>query len=321
MKTTNEDVRPGPEPTVEIHNAVDHSRAAPMVGLVLISLLVVAWGINWPAAKIVLTQISPLVHRALILSLGGLGLLAIARGTGFAVGIKRADALPFLLVTVFNVTGYQVFVTYGLFHMPAGRAAIVGNSTPLWVAFLSPWLLSLTLGTSELVGLLLGFGGLAVLIAPEFSTLGGSLLGDFLMVAAAISSAFGAIFMKFHKWQTQLSVLTGWSLIIGGIPIYVAVFILGDHANFAELTTSVWIAFLYTIAISTIFGNWCWFRIMTLLPAHKGASAIFGIPPVGLLASALLLCEPIRLTDLIGMSFVLAGISCTLFGRQSEAGD
>jgi drug/metabolite transporter (DMT)-like permease len=285
----------------------------PIAGLILIASLILAWGLNWPAAKLVLTAIPPLLHRAIILPLGGAGLLAIARLTGHSLKINGADASSFLLVTLFNVTAYQTFVAYGLFNMQAGRAAIVGNTAPLWVALLSPWLLQVSTTRGEFLGIVLGFGGLAALILPALSTLGGSLAGEFLMIAAAVASAFGAIFMKLHKWQTPISVLTGWSLLVGGVPIYATVLLSGAHVDMGGLTVPVWAAFAYTIAISTIFGNWCWFRIMTLLPAHKGASAIFGIPPVGLLGSALFLHEPVAANDMVGMTLVLAGIYCALF--------
>lgn len=297
----------------------DRGYRVPIAGLILIASLILAWGLNWPAAKLVLTVLPPLFHRALILSLGGIGLLAIVLSSGLSLKIKGDDPFSFFLVTLFNVTGYQAFVAYGLFNMQAGRAAIVGNTAPLWVALLSPWLLQVSATRGEFLGIVLGFGGLAALILPELSTLGGSLLGALLMIAAAISSAIGAIFMKLHKWQTPLAVLTGWSLLIGGVPIYATVLLLGSHVNLAELTTPVWAAFAYTIAISTIYGNWCWFRIMTLLPAHKGASAIFGIPPVGLLGSALLLHEPIAANDVAGLTLVLAGISCALFFPAAKA--
>ncbi|MBV8653264.1 MAG: DMT family transporter [Alphaproteobacteria bacterium] len=289
--------------------------SVPLLGLVLMALLVLAWGVNWPIAKIVLREVHPLVHRALILSIGGVGCLALSRLAGLGLKIRRAELWPFIGMTLFNVTAYQVFVTYGLYLMPAGRASIIANSTPIFVALLSPWLLRARVSAMEFLGIVIGLGGLALLVAPDASIVAKSLSGAFLMVGAAVSAAFGAVFMKRHRWETPLAVLTGWSILIGGLPICATIAALGVSIHPGALHLEVWLALAYTVLVSTIFGNWCWFRLMTLMPAQKGAVAMFGIPAVGILSSALMLHETVAPTDLLSLALVLAGMSCTLFHR------
>jgi len=288
----------------------------PLFGMVLMALLTLAWGVNWPVAKIVLTQVHPLVHRALILSLGGVALLAIARGTGFRLGLHSSEIVPFLGMTFFNVTAYQTFVAFGLYLMPAGRASIIGNSTPIFVALLAPWMLRTRITAMELLGIILGLGGLTLLMGPDVAIVGNSIIGAFMMTAAALSAAVGAIFIKIYRWRTPLAVLTGWSILLGGLPIAAAIPCLHLEFQTHELSVTVWIALVYTIAISTIFGNWCWFRIMTLLPAQKGAMVMFCIPAVGILSSARLLHEAVALTDILSFGLVLAGMVCTFLYRQ-----
>jgi drug/metabolite transporter (DMT)-like permease len=280
--------------------------------------LILAWGINWPVAKIVLEQVHPLVHRAIVLSLGGVCLLALARGAGHHIGLHPAEAMPFLGMTVFNVTGFQALATYGLYFMPAGRASIIGNSTPIFVAMLAPWLLRTRITAMELLGILLGLGGLVVLIAPDAGILATSLFGALLLVAAAVSSALGAICMKLHQWRTPSAVLTGWSILIGSLPICAAVVWLDLGMDASKLGVEVWLALAYTLAISTILGNWLWFRIITILPAQKGAMAMFCIPAVGVLSGALILNETVAVTDLLSLVLVVGGMLCTFHRRAQE---
>ncbi len=46
----------------------------PLAGLVLLSLLTVAWGLTWPAMKLGLTEIGPWTFRTVCLVTGGIGL-------------------------------------------------------------------------------------------------------------------------------------------------------------------------------------------------------------------------------------------------------
>src|SRR4051794_39169319 len=92
------------------------------IDLLLLVLLTLFWGINFPAMKLALSQI-PLWHfRLFCLVTGSIGLLAIARVQGLRLAVPRRALWPLLVCSVLNVVLWQVLSGIGLLYIEAGRA-------------------------------------------------------------------------------------------------------------------------------------------------------------------------------------------------------
>ncbi|MEX0810181.1 MAG: DMT family transporter [Dongiaceae bacterium] len=293
----------------------------PVYGLVLMALMIVSWGMNWPASKFALNEVDPLLQRTIALAAGGTGLLVLARIFGFSLRVPRRELRPLISVTLFHITGWHVASAYGLSMMPAGRASIIANTIPIWVTLLGIWLLREPLTWRRTIGLTLGLGGLALLIGPDIAALGKAPLGALLMIVAAICAGAGTIGMKAYVWQTPLTVLAGWTVLVGGIPIYLAAWLTGagltDAAQAAGGISFQAVAGLcYTVLMATIFCHWCWFKIVMLFPAPVAAISMFGVPVVGVLGSAALLGETIGWAEIGALVLVLAGIACVVHAKR-----
>ncbi|MEX1109533.1 MAG: DMT family transporter [Dongiaceae bacterium] len=294
----------------------------PVYGLVLMALMIVSWGMNWPASKFALNEVDPLLQRTIALLAGGTGLLVLARIFGYSLHVPRRELRPLISVTLFHITGWHVASAYGLSMMPAGRASIIANTIPIWVTLLGIWLLREPLTWRRTIGLTLGLGGLALLIGPDIAALGKAPLGALLMIVAAICAGAGTIGMKAYVWQTPLTVLAGWTVLIGGIPIYLAAWLTGagltDAAQAAGGISFQAVAGLcYTVVMATIFCHWCWFKIVVLFPAPVAAISMFGVPVVGVLGSAALLGETIGWAEIGALVLVLAGIACVVHAKRA----
>ena len=53
----------------------------------------------------------------------------------------------------------------------------------------------------------------------DFRVLGTAPLGAALMLMAAMSNAAGIVFLKYFRWTISTFNLTGWQLLLGGIPV------------------------------------------------------------------------------------------------------
>src|SRR5258706_5628606 len=111
-------------------------------GLVLLALLTLGWGFNWPIMKVVLSEVPPLTFRAVCLLAGGIGVLLVARLAGQSSIVPRRYWKHLLALTVCNIVGWNVFVVYGLSLLPSGRAALLGYTMPLCSMLRSVWLLA-----------------------------------------------------------------------------------------------------------------------------------------------------------------------------------
>lgn len=287
----------------------------PASGFVLLVLLTLFWGVNWPAMKLALTGIAPFTFRTICLFVGGFSLLGFTLAKRQAIRIVPADLKPLLAASLLNVTGWHLFSAYGLLQVQAGRGAIIAFTMPIWASILASLVLNEAFTPRKLIGLVLGVCGLAVLIAPEMAKLGAAPVGSLLMLGAALSWAMGTIVTKRQSWQLGTVALTGWQLTLGGLPIFLGALLIDPAPDFAGLRDDVLWAALYAVLIPMIFCHWAWFRIVELFPASIAAIGTLAIPVVGVLSSTLVLGEPIGIAEIAALMLVLAGLSVVMLRR------
>jgi drug/metabolite transporter (DMT)-like permease len=135
--------------------------AVPASSLVLVAVLTLVWGCNWPVLKVGVTELAPLTFRAATLGFAGLGLLLVSKLSGGSIRIPRALWPHVLMLAFFNITGWNALILFGVQQMPAGRSAILAYTMPLWGVLFSLLLLHEPLSGRKLTGLLVGMGGSA----------------------------------------------------------------------------------------------------------------------------------------------------------------
>src|SRR4051794_38493452 len=98
----------------EIRNEpVTRTRAA--LPILVLALL---WGCNWPVLKMGVSELPPLASRALPLPSAAFGMLASARLSGDSMRIPRAFWPHLGALALFNVTGWNGFVLFGVQQLP-----------------------------------------------------------------------------------------------------------------------------------------------------------------------------------------------------------
>ncbi|HYD98335.1 MAG TPA: DMT family transporter, partial [Alphaproteobacteria bacterium] len=277
---------------------------------------------NWPAMKVVLSALDPWTLRTVCLMAGGGAVLAIAALAGQRLRL-RGDAGRLLVAAALNVTGWHMLTAFALTQMAAGRAAIVGFTMPIWAAPLAWRLLGERFDRRRLIALALGAAALGLLLAPDLAEFGRRPLGTALMAGAALSWAGGTIATKRWSglWGLDAAALTGWQLLLGGLPVVAGMLLWGRPAALAELGPTPAAALLYIVALPMVYCHWAWFRLVAAFPANLAAMATLGVPVVGVLGSALLIGEWPTAFDLGALALVLAALSLVRPAGAARAAD
>jgi drug/metabolite transporter (DMT)-like permease len=293
--------------------------AGPRTGFVLLGLLSLFWGVNWPMMKWAVTDFRPWSFRVLCIVLGSLGLFACARIAGQRVAIARRDLGPLLLASFFNTTLWHLLSAYGLMLMASGRAAIIAFTMPLWATLLARPLLGEPLTRAKAAGLVLGLAGLACLLAGEVAAIGAAPFGGLLMLGAALAWAAGSLAIKRHRWTMGAFPLTAWQLVLGGVPILAGWWILeGDAVLRPGLDAPSWRGLagaLYAATIPMVFCHWGWMRVLQAFPASVAAIGTLLIPVVGVFSAALVIGEPVGATEIAALALILASLAIVLGPR------
>lgn len=284
----------------------------PQFGFVLLLFLSIFWGTNWPLMKIGLGEIPVWTFRTLCLFLGGFGVLGMAKANGLILTIPRSELRPLILVSLLNVTGWHLCSAYGLITMDAGRAVIIGYTMPVWASILATFVLGERLTFSRLIGLFLGIAGLSILIGPDIKALGAAPLGAIFMLGAAVTWAGGTVLLKYFRWTMPITVLTGWQLILGGLPVIIGAFILEPMTVLLHVSWPVALATAYVIFIGNILCFWAWIKVVNLFPASVASMGTLAIPVVGVLSSALFLGEPVGFQEIVALILVVMALSIVM---------
>jgi len=280
-----------------------------MAALALLATLTVTWGLNWPMMKLAVQEVPPWTFRALCVTVGGGALLALTRLTGGAATVPLSRLPALMLVGLFNITAWHLFSAYALLYTGGGRAAIIGYTMPIWASLLSVIVLNERVGARQLLALALGMAGLALLLGQDFGEVEATPLGALLMLGAALGWATGTVLIKRFSWGSMpIMALTGWQLLIGGIPIVIGWWLWEPVPDLAALSLPSAIGLAYAVLVAMIFCQTTYFKIVTLVPANVAAMAVMGVPVVGVLSSAWILGEPIGPIEIAALVLVVGGL-------------
>ncbi len=135
--------------------------------------------------------------------------------------------------------------------------------------------------------------GIGVLLAPDAAAFRAAPLGAGFVLMAAMGWAAGTVTMKTAGFSRSVAQMTGWQLIIGGMPIAIAALWRDPPLHDLSLSHETILVLAYIIALPMIFGQWAWFKALDRLPGTVAAVGSLAVPVVGLVSSALFLGEPL----------------------------
>jgi drug/metabolite transporter (DMT)-like permease len=278
----------------------------------LLCLITLFWGLNWPVMKLALGEIPVLPFRALCLLASGPALLAIAALRGDRIAVPHRALGPLLLAALFNVTLWQLFTGYGVSHMSAGRASIIAYTMPAWATLLGALVLGEPLTARRLIGLALGIAGMCALLLPDLDNVLAEPAGALSMVLAAMTWAAGTLVLKRWRWSGSSAALTVWQICLGGLPILIAAVIVGPFPGLARADTAGIAALVYVVVFGMVIAQWAWFVVVDRLPMAIASISTMAIPATGVLTSALLLGEPLGGDELIALILVVGALALVL---------
>jgi drug/metabolite transporter (DMT)-like permease len=286
----------------------------------VLASLTLAWGFNWTAMKVALAEVPPWTFRSLCLGLGAAVLFAALRAGGQRLVLPTGQWGRLWLLALLNITSWNMLVAFGVGMIPSGRAAILAYTMPVWAVPLSVWLLGERITRAKLVGLALGLGGLALLLAESFSGLGSAPLGSFLVLGAALSWALGTVLQKRFPVKLPVGLYTAWIMLIGGVPIFVGALLFDDWEALRNVSVIAWLGTTYNVVIAFAFAHWAWIKIATSVPVSVFSISMLLIPVVGVLSGMLFLGERPAWTEYTALALVLVALLTVLRPGRAAAG-
>jgi len=269
-------------------------------------LLGALWGAAFLFIRIAVPHFGPiaLVEVRVIIAAALLLVLVVARryGTHFK---GRWGALT-LIGTINTAVPFALYA-YATRTVPAGFAAVLNSTVPLFGALFGRVFFKEKLGIERGVGLLIGFFGVLILVAPKM-TLGGS--------ALAIAAALGGSALYALSAHLTRRVLPGIpSLVIASGSLLTSAMVLAIPALLLRPASNppaaAWGAVLALAVGGTALGYVLYFGLLDRVGATGAMATTYLIPLFGMIWGWIFLGEAATATMLMGCGFILAGVAVT----------
>jgi len=287
------------------------ARTIPPRALVLLLILTIVWGTNWPLFPFAVREVSVWTFRAVAVLIAGVALLAVAKARGQSLVIPRRHWATICTATLFYLVLWNIASTYSAILIPSGQSAVLGFTMPLWAALISWAVLGERLTGRLLMAVLLGGAAVTLLMVPSFSAYAQAPLGLALGLLAGLGWAVGTLILKRSSVDVPATVLTGWQLLITAVPITVGAFVFGDGRWFVPSWQSIAVIG-YIALVPMCIGNVSWFAVVGMLPANVAGLAVVMVPVVAMISGAIVHGEPLGPLQWIAMGCSVAALSLVL---------
>ena len=274
----------------------------------LLIILSIFWGGSFFFVEIALRDFQPFTLVFLRISIAALILVGII--------FLREERLPgspkiwmgYLLMGLLNNALPFTLIVWGQTRIESGVASILNATTPIFTVLLAHFLTAdERLTFPKITGVLVGFIGVYIMMAPElsngFSWRG---LGQAAVLIAALSYGFAGIFGKRFKTIPAIVNSAGMLMCSGLMMLPLALIIETPWA--VRPSFEALLAILGIAVISTAAAYLLYFYLLAAVGATNVLLVTFLIPVSALLLGVSVLGEAVKSVDLLGMGFIFVGL-------------
>jgi drug/metabolite transporter (DMT)-like permease len=302
--------------------SISMSTPGPLLKAATLGFLTLVWGTTWAAITISLRGIPPFTGVALRFAIAAVLLTAYARfmGTPLAATNTRDRRLRILHALLTFCGSYGV-VFWAEQWVPSGLASVLFATFPLLVAVMAHFALPAERMTVQvLVGIALGFAGIAIIFAEDFELLGGSMVAvaSVVMLLSPLVAAFVSVAVK--RWGSGMHPVP-----FNAVAMVLAAGIMGVVAALVErhrplvLDPGPLAALLYMAIAGTAITFPLYFWLLEHMEARQVALIGYGTPVVALFLGAVFMDEPMTVRTWVGSAMVVVGVAAASHtrGRRS----
>lgn len=284
----------------------------------LLILLTLVWGLNWPVMKLGVTGFPPLTFRTLCMWLGLPLLWLFLRFKGTPLRIARVHWRELGVLTVFNMLFWHTLAILAIQTLSSGRAAILGYTMPVFSAVLGALWFGQRLGVRAWAGVAAAAGGVTLLLWHEVSAMAGKPEGVAMMLVAAATWALGTQMLRRTRIEAPTLAISFWMLVITTLWMTV-VALLFEAEAWAAPTPTVWAAIVYNAIGVFAFAQVVWLSLARDLPPIASTLSVMMIPVLGVFSGALWLGERLHWQDWAAVGLVLLAIAMVLWPPRATA--
>jgi drug/metabolite transporter (DMT)-like permease len=267
----------------------------PQIALILTTVI---WAATFPATKVALNEMSPLMFLFLRFLVSTIAVGAVMMLLKRPLGRDTRSLKLAAIASIFLLIGY-VTQTVGLRYTSASNSAFI---TALYVVFVPLFLRRFSVQLWTALGLALVGLGLLIRPSAEMS------MGDFYTLACAVAFALHIIALEFFVIKTDFQSLASWQLVMVTVALLVPAFLEGPPPGAASFTPTVIGALCITGVLATGLAFFVQVWAQRHVPAQRVALIFALEPALSAWMSWLVLGEQLDAMGWAGSALILTGV-------------
>lgn len=171
------------------------------------------------------------------------------------------------------------------------------------------------LSRTGIVGIVVGFVGIAIVANPDPGNVSNDVIGMGLVLLAAVSVALGGVVVRRIDAPISSVGMMAWAMIISAPTIHVLSAALGESVPYAQWTSTTLLALAYIGLFATAVAYTTYFELLDQVGPIKASLNTYVVPIIAAVIGWALLGEPITVTMVVGFVFIFGGFA--LLERQT----
>jgi drug/metabolite transporter (DMT)-like permease len=280
-------------------------RAAPLTFVLL-------WSSGFIVAKYAAPDADPFTFLAARFAVAAVLLMVIALASHAPWPASAGEAAHSLMAGVLLHGGYLGGVWWAVSAgLPTGISALITAGQPLLTALIAAPLLGERMTPRRWVGIVAGFVGIMLVLAPRLAgvdaaTLGAVALPMIVNVGATVSVTLGTFYQK--RFVPSADLRSGTCLqFVGALAVVAPLALLTETLRF-DPTATLLAAFAWSVLMLSIAA----IALLLLMIRHgevsRIAALIYLVPPLTAIEAFMLFGESLGAVQIIGMAVTAAGV-------------
>jgi drug/metabolite transporter (DMT)-like permease len=287
-----------------------HSQAVIWGPLLTVYLI---WGTTYLAIRVVNETMPPLLSAGVRFLVAGAALYAWAIRRGDREG-DRPTMIQWrsaLIVGALLLVGGNGGVVWAERTVPSGVVALIIALVPLWMALFDRLALRRSLGARTVVGLVLGFGGTALLVGQGVDAGSFDLRGAMFAVGASIAWATGSLYSRNAPLPRRPFVGNGMQQLLGGALLVLAGTLVGELGSIHpdEFSTASLLALGYLIVFGSLIAFTSYLWLLRNARTTLVATYAYVTPVVAVFLGWLILDEQVGLRTIVAAAVIVIAVA------------
>ncbi|SDS54896.1 DMT family transporter [Agrococcus carbonis] len=218
-------------------------------------------------------------------------------------------------IALLSQAGYLLLIFEGVrFGVDGGTAALIAALQPMLVATVAGRILGERANGWMWAGMLLGFGGVALVVSGQVGASGAPLWAHALPLGAVLCLSAGTLLQRrWHMHDDLLQTITMQSIVAGAAFMLVA--LVRGHAA-PPATPEVWAAVLWLVVLSSLGGYVLYVTVTRSHGATYVSTMLYLTPPTTMLWVWLVFGVPVSLLGLVGLAVAAVGVAVVLVAQR-----